>query len=123
MHSGRFFVVGGEMKAINSFLFNRHSISIAICLSLAVPFTAVAATLQSRTLEAWNVYLRLAEMRIERELQSSSGFLRVYFMKPIDATRVWDSVKNGKIYVEPVRTLDGEGHGFHVQGGMIHHWY
>ena len=123
MHSSRFFRIGGKMKAINSFSFNRQSISIAICLSLAVPLMAVAATLQSRTLEAWNVYLRLAEMRIEKELQSSSGFLRVDFMKPIDAAKVWDGVKNGKIYVEPVRTLDGEGHGFHVQGGMIHHWY
>jgi len=44
MHSGRFFRIGGEMKAINSFSFNRQSISIAICLSLAVPLMAVAAT-------------------------------------------------------------------------------
>jgi hypothetical protein len=104
MHSSRFFRIGGKMKAINSFSFNRQSISIAICLSLAVPLMAVAATLQSRTLEAWNVYLRLAEMRIEKELKSSSGF--VDFMKPIDAAKVLDGLKNGKIYVEPVRILD-----------------
>jgi hypothetical protein len=103
--------------------FDRHSSCTAICLCLLVPFTAAAATLQSRTLEAWNGYVRLTEARIESELQSSSGFLRVDFMKAIDAAKVWGMLKNGKVYIEPVHTLDGEGHEFHLQGGMIHHWY
>lgn len=102
---------------------NRHSLWIAICLCLMVPFTGVAATLQSRTLEAWNGYLRLTEARIESELQSSSGFLRADFMTPIHAAKVWGMLKNGKVYIEPVHTLDGAGHEFHLQAGMIHHWY
>lgn len=101
--------------AFMSRAFKRRSSWIAIGICLIVPFTMAAATLQSRTLQAWDSYVRLTEARIDNELENSSGFLRADFMKPADSAKVWNRLRSGKVY--------SEGHELQVQGGMIHDWY
>ena len=68
-----------------------------------------AATLQRKTLDSWQKYVRLTEERVEREL----------------ARETWEDLEkvgNGDVQVVRVRTVDKNGRPVTADGGMIHHW-
>lgn len=100
----------------------RPVLVLTVLLMFGVTASLAAATLHAQTLLAWNTYVQFTEKRIDDELRNPA-FLRMYFMKPADATKVNDAFKDGRVYVEPVKTLDATGHEIHVPDGIIHHWY
>ena len=86
----------------------RHAIRIrflllaAVCLALSG--SSAAATLQAKTLAAYEKYLRLTEQRFERDLQAPEE----------PATR--------EVRVRRMQTLGADGKPLQADGGMIHHW-
>jgi len=75
-------------------------------LAFQAPPGGMAATLQSKTLAAWEKYVRLTEQRVERDLQQE-----------IAARPPGDGVQ-----VTRMQTPDGNGKPISVPDGMIHHW-
>jgi len=91
-----------------------------ILLAAAVPVAAAAARLQPETIEAWDAYIANTEDRIEREVQSESGFLiQDFCAKPQETRR---KILEGGVVVAPMETIDGEGNGIPIPDGRIHHW-
>jgi hypothetical protein len=88
-----------------------------------LPMELLAAELRPETLEAWQLYRTLTEVRIERELASEEGFLVSDFLPESDAAAVHASRSSGSIYVQKLETLNEEGAKIEVPKGLIHHWY
>jgi hypothetical protein len=82
----------------------------------------MAAKLQEKTLTAWDVYVRLTEERITKELNSSTGFLAQDFQSVPKAQMERDAVLSGKILVEKMKTLNPRGRKIKVPAGTLHHW-
>lgn len=82
-----------------------------------------AAELRPETLQAWDLYKRLTESRIERELSSEEGFLVRDFLPESDAATVRAALASGSIPVLRMETLNEEGSKIEVPKGLIHHWY
>lgn len=81
-----------------------RALLFAAALLLAAPLTS-AATLQPKTLQAWDKYVKLTEQRIARELQSD--------IKGKPSTTV---------QITRMHTRDEGGKQVEADDGMIHHW-
>ncbi len=81
---------------------------VLVILFLVAPGVS-AATLQRKTLDSWQKYVRLTEERVEREL----------------AQETWEGleeVSGDEIKLVRMRTVDKKGRPVTADGGMIHHW-
>ena len=105
-----------------------------LCSAILLSYFAIAApaTLQPRTLNAWQTYISAAEKRIEQELAGRpdwpdwpdrSKFLRMDFMAASHNAGVRNALRSGTIYVEHMKTVDAGGREILLEDGMIHHWY
>jgi hypothetical protein len=82
-----------------------------------------AATLREETLVAWDLYKKLTEERIERELASEDGFLVRDFLPDSDQASIRSTLASGKVYVDKMETRDQEGSKIKIPKGLVHHWY
>ena len=97
----------------------------ALLIVLAIGMTGsplMGAQLQTKTLTAWEEYVRLTEERITKELNSSSGFLAQDFQALPKAQMERDAVLSGRILVEKMKTLNPRGRKIKVPAGTLHHW-
>ena len=99
--------------------FTFFTIFALLCTGTAT--TAGAAELRPETLKAWNDYIAAAERRMEKELNSSKGFLSLDFQNHQEATRERQSILGGEITVKRVSSSKGD-EDIPVPGGTIHHW-
>jgi hypothetical protein len=95
--------------------------AVALVATLAAQ-PAEAAALQTKTIEAWESYIRHTEERIEKELASEDGFLVLDFQPPREAAAARAAALRGEVVVAKIRTSDAAGRNITVPGGMIHHW-
>ncbi len=82
----------------------------------------LAAKLRDNTLKGWNEYVHLTEKRIEKELNSSEGFLVQDFQSAPKARADREDLLSGKVVVTKMKTLDQNRRKISVPGGTIHHW-
>ena len=97
----------------------------ALLIVLAIGMTGsplMGAQLQTKTLTAWEEYVRLTEERITKELNSSSGFLAQDFQAVPKAQMERDAALSGQILVEKMKTLNPRGRKIMVPAGTLHHW-
>jgi hypothetical protein len=87
----------------------RSPILLLVCAS----FAAQGAELEPETLQAWQQYLRNADLEMQRRLVPGQQFL---WINENSGRRAL--VKSGKILAEP---MQGDG-SFQVPKGIIHHW-
>jgi hypothetical protein len=95
-------------------------ICVAACPALGD--TLCAAELKRETLSAWAAYVRATEDRIGRELSSGGRFLVLDFQAPDAAAAEKNELRNGRIPVARMDSLDDKGSPIEVPDGMIHHW-
>ena len=81
-----------------------------------------AARLQPETVEAWNVYVRATEQRIDEELSSRKKFLALDFQPETESQEMRQIMRSGEIPVTEVKSVDSEGNIIKVPDGLIHHW-
>lgn len=86
-----------------------------------MPSPVAAADLEPRTVEAFNLYVRLTEARIDSALKSNAPFLWVDTLPEGQRATAYADLRAGKVVIERLETLD-DGHLIGVPGGMIHHW-
>jgi hypothetical protein len=83
---------------------------------------ADAATLQPKTIKAWENYVRLTEERIAAELESPDGFLARDFLSPDEADECREKIFADDICVLKMKTTAQGGKRPKIPAGMVHHW-
>jgi hypothetical protein len=96
---------------------------ILLLVSWLWPGDGRAATLREETLVAWELYKKLTEERIERELASEDGYLIRDFFPDSDQALIRNTLARGKVYVDKMETRDEEGGKIKIPKGLVHHWY
>ncbi|TAM84622.1 MAG: hypothetical protein EPN47_00455 [Acidobacteria bacterium] len=82
----------------------------------------VAAELKPKTLQTFNHYVALAEARMKRDESHPNDFLYIETLPRPDYDSIMETLRQGQVYVQPVRMLDADGDSIDVPDGMIHHW-
>src|SRR6202049_4039526 len=99
----------------------RQVAALTLAALFLLPTPATAADLRANTLEAFNHYVERSEASMEGEPASGPGFLRVDRLPEAQRDAAHESLRQGKVAIERLETLDG-GKRIAVPGGMIHHW-
>jgi hypothetical protein len=99
----------------------RQAAALTLAALLLLPTPATAADLRANTLEAFNHYVERSEASMEGEAARGPGFLRVDRLPEAQRDAAHESLRQGKVAIERLETLDG-GKRIAVPGGMIHHW-
>ena len=95
----------------------RLSIGVAAMALMFVAVPATPADIQSRTVAAFDRYVRLTEVR----MRAGARFLWVDTLpEPQQRTRR-DELRRGTLLIEPLTTRDG-GSEISIPDGLVHHW-
>ena len=94
--------------------------ALAAGLAVGVAAGLAAAELHDETVAAWRQYVAATEQRVASELEAGERFLVLDFRE--EAARLRREALAGRLLVERLRTLDGQGERFKVPKGAIHHW-
>jgi hypothetical protein len=89
--------------------------------ALLLSYSANAAELQSRTVEAFNRYVQLTESRMDSETARREPFLWVDALPRERRATAYAQLREGKVVIERLETFDN-GKRIDVPGGLIHHW-
>ena len=101
----------------------RHSAqTLGLLLAMLMAQSVPGAELQSRTLAAWENYIRLTEQRVETELGESQNFLAQDFLEDGRLREARALLKSGQVSIRKMTTVDGNRQEVPVPDGMIHHW-
>lgn len=95
--------------------------AVALMLSLGLGVQAGAAQLEQKTVDAFDRYVKLTEARIDSDLAHQRGFMWVERLPDDRRTAAYSELRDGKVVIERVETLD-DGKRIECPGGMIHHW-
>jgi hypothetical protein len=90
---------------------------VATLAVLASGWTAESAELQSRTVDAFNHYVRITEMGMNR----GEPFLWVDALPDAQRRARIDALRRGELVIERLTARDG-GREIPVPDGLIHHW-
>jgi hypothetical protein len=82
-----------------------------------------AAELQTKTVEAWDQYVRWADAKVHREVSDSKTFLIQNGLKAEERAAVLREIESGGIYVHQVTGVIPPKTHFDVPEGEIHHWW
>ncbi len=93
---------------------------ILLSLALAAP-ASHAAELRAATIAAFERYARLTEERILREAAQTGPFLWMDTLPEAQRQAVLAQVREGKVWVEKLRTLENAKE-IEIPDGLIHHW-
>jgi hypothetical protein len=99
----------------------RRAAALTLAALLLWPAPAAAADLRPNTLEAFDHYVERSEASIDKEPASGPEFLWVDRLPEARRDAAHESLRQGKVVIERLETLDG-GKRIAVPGGMIHHW-
>jgi len=95
-----------------------------VCLGILLlsAWPARAATVQAKTLSAWETYVRLTEQRIAHELGENPKFLVLDFRPSAEAASARALLRSGQLDIRRMHTTGEDGREIEVDDGMIHHW-
>jgi hypothetical protein len=117
MMTGKERLVGRPLwRLILAFLF------AAIGLHATGPSELVAAELKAKTLQVFNRYVAGAEARMKHDESHPNGFLYIETLPKPDYESILATLRQGQVYVQPIKLQDEDGDSFDVPDGMIHHW-
>lgn len=100
----------------------RQAAALTLTALLLLPTPAKATDLRANTLEAFDHYVERSEAAIDKEPASGPEFLRVDRLPKAQRDAAHEALRQGKVVVERLETLEG-GQRIAVPGGMIHHWF
>jgi hypothetical protein len=82
-----------------------------------------AADLQTKTIEAWDQYVRWADAKVNREVSDPKVFLIQNSLKPEERAALLREIESGGIYVRQMKSVIPPKSHFEVPDGEIHHWW
>ncbi len=95
---------------------------LALLASTAVSSDALAAELQTETIEAFERYVQITEARIASEIESDEGFLIQDHLAPEKAALLHRTLRSGDVYVTKLHSSREDGASITIPKGMVHHW-
>ncbi len=109
----------------------RLAVVRVILLAAATLYPAIAdfaqgaepepAKLKTKTLEAFDHYVKLTEARNEEELKRGTNLLWIEELPAAQRTEAYAALKRGEVKMKKVEMLDG-GKPIACPSGIIHHW-
>ncbi len=104
----------------------RSATTLAFALLMGMPLLrasdVIAVDLEPKTLEAFNHYVQITEVRIEKEVARPGAFLYLEGLPEPQRSQALASLQKGDIYMEPLQTRDASGSAIEAPDGLIHHW-
>jgi len=107
----------------------RGSLSLLLLLLLAAgglsatgPSDLYSASLDSKTVAAFNRYVEAAEARMKRDAAHPGDFLYIQTLPKPQYDAILSSLEHGEVYTQQIYTRDAQGDPFDIPGGMVHHW-
>ncbi len=96
----------------------------AVTLVLVEPLAAAAAPveLKRETVQAFGTYIRLTEVRMERELADGKNFLGPDSLPAAQRRQVYEGLRAGEVFIKERQTRDADGREIEIPNGMVHHW-
>jgi hypothetical protein len=82
---------------------------------------AHAAELKPKTLQAFNHYVELTEVRMERELRDGQPFLWVDGTPEPRRQALYNQLRRGEVPIEHAETRE-QGKPIKIPDGLVHHW-
>ena len=102
---------------------------VAVCGAVWISVVAVvhAAELKAKTLEAWERYVTVTEVRMSTELAGQAPFLWVDRLPREARDEAYARLRAGEVVIERLETRDGrDGPGgnaeIDIPDGTVHHW-
>lgn len=95
----------------------------AVLASALILAAGIGATLQPRTIQAWNAYLQWADQKVQKDLSNAGSFLIGDHLPPEKAAAVRRALQAGGIVIDRMTGVVPPGTHFHVEDGVIHHWW
>src|SRR6266849_103074 len=92
-----------------------------LAFAYVLPKSAGAAELKQETTEAFNQYVRVTEDGMAQGLLDGRTFLWVDTFPELQRDKFYTQLRQGKIVVERLETLEKEKR-IRVPDGLIHHW-
>ena len=80
-----------------------------------------AAELKSKTLEAWERYVRVTEARMQTEIAGQAPFLWVDRLFEEDRVKTYAKLRAGEVVIDRLETRDGVDK-IDIPDGKVHHW-
>ena len=109
-----------EGRSLSSLVLFFLFATLGLCAISSSEF--VAAELKPKTLEAFNSYVAESEARMKRKESLPTDLLYIETLPKPQYDSIMAVLKQGEVYVQPVRMSDSEGDPIDVPDGMIHHW-
>jgi len=98
----------------------KPGVAIVLATVLASPAAAAPVRLNKQTVDAFELYARLAEERVNRELREEA-FLWMDRQAEPHRGELHAKLRDGELVIEKIETPDGKTK-VEIPGGMIHHW-
>lgn len=102
------------------------TLTIFACLlsgaTASLPAQVPGVKLEPDTVTAFNTYVRATEARIDAELKRPGKFLYIDGLPDARAEAVRKTLRDGKVYMQPLVTRDASGEELTAPDALIHHW-
>lgn len=110
---------GSQMRSQDRVTEKVLILTLGIVFLLGAP--AQAAELKPKTLQAFNHYVELTEVRMEKELREDQPFLWADGMPERRRQAVYDQLRRGDVLIEHAETRE-QGKPIKIPDGLVHHW-
>jgi len=90
-------------------------------LGLLTPMAAADVKLEQKTIEAYNLYVRTNQERLQAELTSAKFFLWMDSQSETQRREIEKELREGQVFVQHIR-LDQNGKKIEIPDGLVHHW-
>jgi hypothetical protein len=111
----------GDKRCAARAMFLAAAVLSAAAVNFAQAGEPEPAKLKTKTLEAFDHYMKLTEARNEEELKRGTNLLWIDELPAEQRTEAYATLKRGEVEIKKVEMLDG-GKPIACPGGIIHHW-
>jgi hypothetical protein len=95
--------------------------ALVLATVMAIDAGAAGSELKPQTIAAFEAYVRLAEARIQGEVQPPGQFLYLDTLEQARRTNALSAVQRGEVVVEALSLRD-RGKRIDIPSGRVHHW-
>lgn len=94
---------------------------LTVAAMLLTAGSSADVRLQKKTTDAYDLYVRTNEARLQAELAQTNQFLWFDFRPEGKQREIQKELRDGQVYVEHIR-LDLKGKKIEIPDGLVHHW-